>query len=228
MASAKAAKKKTKSVKPASKKAQPKKAAAKPKLVQKLAKAASALLSKGKKPAPVPAPVPVKKGKAAAPVSGETKGKGKKGNAASVQKEVVGLLQSIRPSDSTRAALAKAGHSMDHAGNLICREIACESLGITGGYCRLHYIKNWKKIKRKEMILKERKLNRYIEELVAKYPDKYIEIIRQDLVTDSEFSKIIGELELDEGTEDFDSSGENIDNLIDNIKREIDDEGESF
>ena len=80
----------------------------------------------------------------------------------------------------------------------VCREVACENLATTGTYCRLHYIKNWKKIKRKELILKEGKLNRYIEELVAMYPDKYIEAIRQDLAHDKDFAKVITDLDLDE------------------------------
>ena len=56
-----------------------------------------------------------------------------------------------------------------------------------------------KKIKRKELILKEKKLNSYIEELVAKYPDKYIDAIRQDLANDKDFAKVIYDLDLDEG-----------------------------
>jgi hypothetical protein len=102
-----------------------------------------------------------------------------------------------------------------------CREVACESLATTSGYCRLHYIKNWKKIKRKELILKEGKLNQYIEELVAKYPDKYIEAIRMDLSSDKEFSKVVSDLELDEGVEDFNEEGESIENLIDSIRADV-------
>ena len=112
-----------------------------------------------------------------------------------------------------------------------CREVACESLATTSGYCRLHYIKNWKKIKRKELILKEGKLNQYIEELVAKYPDKYIEAIRMDLSSDKEFSKVVSDLELDEGVEDFNEEGESIENLIDSIRADVVDDdsgGESF
>jgi hypothetical protein len=111
-----------------------------------------------------------------------------------------------------------------------CREVACESLATTSGYCRLHYIKNWKKIKRKELILKEGKLNQYIEELVAKYPDKYIEAIRMDLSSDKEFSKVVSDLELDEGVEDFDAEGESIENLIDSVRADVvdDDGGDTF
>jgi hypothetical protein len=112
----------------------------------------------------------------------------------------------------------------------VCREVACEGLATSGGYCRLHYIKNWKKVKRKEVILREKKLNQYIEELVLKYPDKYIEAIRQDLANDKDFAKVIHDLDLDEGVEDFDveSSSDSMDSLIDTIKRDFEDEGDVF
>ncbi len=110
----------------------------------------------------------------------------------------------------------------------MCHEVACESLATTGGYCRLHYIKNWKKIQRKIIILKEGKLNQYIEELVAKYPDKYIEAIRQDLDDDKAFAKVIHDLDLDEGSDEFEGEGESLEAVIGDIKREFEDEGESF
>lgn len=114
----------------------------------------------------------------------------------------------------------------DRHGEAICRELGCESLSTSGGYCRLHYIKNWKKIKRKELIIKEGKLNRYIEELVSKYPDKYIEAIRQDLSSDKDFYTVIHDLELDESIDDFDADGESVDSLIDSIRRDLDDDGD--
>ena len=109
----------------------------------------------------------------------------------------------------------------------VCREVACEGLGTTGGYCRLHYIKNWKKVKRKEVILKEHKLNGYIEELVAKYPDKYIDAIRMDLESDKEFAKVISDLDLDESIDDFEGEGEG-DEVIEGIRREFDDDSDAF
>lgn len=108
----------------------------------------------------------------------------------------------------------------------MCRELACENAATTKGYCRLDYIKNWKKIKRKEMILKEGKLNQYIEELVGKYPDKYIDVIRQDLSTEVNFNKVIHDLELDESIDDLDYDGDSIDALIGGIKKEIEDFGD--
>jgi hypothetical protein len=152
-----------------------------------------------KKSAPAPVltkgKVPPTKPSAAAPVAAAilTKGKGK-------------ALPKAKGSKLTGAALAEHLEKM-------CRETGCENQSSTKGYCRLDYIKNWKKIKRKEMILKEGKLNQYIEELVNKYPEKYIDVIRQDLVTEVNFNKVIHDLELDESidekeAEDFGSDDE--------------------
>lgn len=122
------------------------------------------------------------------------------------------------------------GQSTSHSlsgDDAVCRDAACENLSTTGGYCRLHYIKNWKKIKRKEVILKEKKLNQYIEELVSKYPDKYLEAIRQDLSSDKDFAKVITDLDLDESLDDFDVDADS-EEIIDSIKREFDDESDAF
>ena len=110
----------------------------------------------------------------------------------------------------------------------VCREVACDGLSTTAGYCRLHYIKNWKKLKRKEVILKEKKLNQYIEELVLKYPEKYIEAIRIDLASEKEFAKVIRDLDLDESIDDFEGEGDAEDNIIDSIRRDFDEDTEGF
>src|SRR3954449_3423286 len=60
------------------------------------------------------------------------------------------------PTSKQLAALSKSpllskGLLDAATGETVCREIACEGLATSGGYCRLHYIKNWKKIKRKEV-----------------------------------------------------------------------------
>lgn len=112
------------------------------------------------------------------------------------------------------AAAIKAAEAI---GEKLCREPGCENYSTTKAYCRLHYIMNWKKIKRKEMILREGKLNQYIEELVSKYPDKYIEIIREDLSSETSFNKVIHDLELDESIDDLDYDGDSIDSLIGSI-----------
>ncbi|MEK6705997.1 MAG: hypothetical protein AABZ06_09425 [Bdellovibrionota bacterium] len=138
-----------------------------------------------------------------------------------------GNLGNLRRASGAVKASKQAALAADIA-ETVCREVACEGLATTAGYCRLHYIKNWKKIKRKELILKEKKLNQYIEELVSKYPDKYIDAIRQDLTNDKDFAKVIHDLDLDASMDDFDMEGEPADSIIDNIKRDFDDDGDGF
>ena len=55
---------------------------------------------------------------------------------------------------------------------------------------------------------------------------EYIEAIRQDLENDKDFAKVIYDLDLDESADDFEAEGENVEAIIDNIKREFEDEGE--
>jgi hypothetical protein len=127
--------------------------------------------------------------------------------------------KAAKPAKSGTSKASSQGHVHNER---MCRESGCENQATTKGYCRLDYIKNWKKIKRKEMILKEGKLNQYIEELVSKYPDKYIEVIRQDLSTEVNFTKVIHDLELDESIDDMEYDGDSIDSLIGSIRKEDD------
>jgi len=171
---------------------------------------------------------PAKAEKAAKTASKETSVPAKQaGKAASVGKGK-DFKKSV---GQARTALEKVSgpHRAISVSSAICREVACELMSTTGGYCRMHYIKNWKKIKRKELILKEKKLNHYIEELVSKYPDKYIEAIRVDLASEKDFAKVIADLEIDEALEDFEiETPENTDEgLLDNLKR-FDDDGDVF
>ncbi len=215
-----------------------------PKPAPKAAQKPAAKSAKGAKPAPKVAAKPSKSAmKAAAPAKkpmpaphkGEKKAE-KPAKQEKIQKAAAKVVPAGKPEvakvskTEAKASAAAARAAAKAAANeeVVCREVACENLATTGGYCRAHYIKNWKKIKRKEVILKEKKLNQYIEELVLKYPDKYIEAIRQDLANDKEFAKVIHDLDLDESVDDFDMDGDNVDSVIDSIKRDFEDEGEAF
>lgn len=221
--------------------------AAKPVKAAAKGKAPAAPVAKAKKAAapakPVAAKVVATKPQKAAPapkVAAPAKNHGKNGSAAVAVKAVAPLQvkgKGAQGKNSAAFAAAAAvqkmtsrlsGRSLEASTDAVCREVACEGLGTTAGYCRLHYIKNWRKIKRKEVILKEGKLNIYIEELVAKYPEKYLEAIRSDLTNDKEFAKVIHDLDLDESIDDFEGEGSDGDAVIDTIKREFDDDTETF
>lgn len=214
----------TSAAKPAAKPSKPVKLATK--ITQALfggkktaASATKASSAKGKAPAPV-AP-PAKAAVAAkAPVAGKApvkaapaKGKGRgRQKFAGVQTTLAGV------------ALFGTAHVESTGLETVCREVACEGLATSAGYCRMHYIKNWKKIRRKAVILQEGKLNQYIEELVAKYPDKYIEAILQDLSNDKDFAKVIYDLDLDESEDDFEAEGDDVEAVIDTVKRDFEED----
>ena len=94
-----------------------------------------------------------------------------------------------------------------------CVEKGCDNIRTTLSWCRLHYLKNWKGIQRKKEILAEGKLQEYIEELISKYPAKYVDAIMKDLGDDKDFYKVLNELnitnEFDFEEEDFEADSDN-------------------
>ncbi len=101
-----------------------------------------------------------------------------------------------------------------------CIEKGCDNIRTTQSYCRLHYLRNWKVIQKKRDILKEGKLQEYIEELISKYPIKYIEALMSDLSDDKEFYKVLNELNI---TSEFDFEEEDFENVADD-----DDDGDDI
>lgn len=96
--------------------------------------------------------------------------------------------------------------------NDMCVEKGCDNIHTTLSWCRLHYLKNWKAIQRKKEILGEGKLQEYIEELIGKYPAKYVDAILKDLGDDKDFYKVLNELsitnEFDFEEEDFEADSD--------------------
>jgi hypothetical protein len=86
----------------------------------------------------------------------------------------------------------------DAEGRRYCRSRDCDQIGIVDGYCRYHYLLFWKRIQVRKKILVDGKLDKYVEELTARYPDKFLEMIRRDLRTEKDFLAAIQELEIDE------------------------------
>jgi hypothetical protein len=90
----------------------------------------------------------------------------------------------------------------DAEGRRYCRVKDCDQISAVDSYCRYHYLLFWKNIQNRKKILSEGKLERYIEELTARYPDKYLEMLRKDLRSEKEFTAAIQELEIDESSVD--------------------------
>lgn len=86
----------------------------------------------------------------------------------------------------------------DAEGRRYCRARDCDQAAIVDAYCRYHYLLFWKRIQVRKKILADGKLERYVEELTSRYPDKFLEMIRRDLRTEKDFLGAIQELEIDE------------------------------
>jgi hypothetical protein len=61
----------------------------------------------------------------------------------------------------------------DAEGRRYCRVRDCDQVALVEGYCRFHYLALWKKIQIRRKILTDGKLERYVDELTSRYPDKF-------------------------------------------------------
>ncbi|MGZ3725550.1 MAG: hypothetical protein ACXWQQ_07105 [Pseudobdellovibrio sp.] len=86
----------------------------------------------------------------------------------------------------------------DSEGRRLCKVRDCDQVANVEEYCRYHYLLLWKKIQIRKHILNDGKLEKYVEDLTSRYPDKFLEVIRKDLKTEKDFLSVIQEMELDE------------------------------
>lgn len=90
----------------------------------------------------------------------------------------------------------------DADGRMYCRVKDCDQVAVVEGYCRYHYLLYWKSIQTRKKILAEGKLEKYIYDLTARYPDRFLELLYKDLRSEHEFISAIQELEIDENSND--------------------------
>lgn len=112
----------------------------------------------------------------------------------------------------------------DAEGRRYCRVRDCDQIAMVDSYCRFHYLLLWKKIQIRKKILADGKLERYVEELTARYPDKFLEVIRRDLRTEKDFLSAIQELEIDESSTENDFEDESS-NFIEEVRSASTDTG---
>ena len=86
----------------------------------------------------------------------------------------------------------------DSDGRRLCKVRDCDQVSTVDVYCRYHYLLLWKKIQTRKHILNDGKLEKYLEDLTSRYPDKFLEVIKKDLKTEKDFLSVIQEMELDE------------------------------
>ena len=86
----------------------------------------------------------------------------------------------------------------DSEGRRLCKVRDCDQVANVDEYCRHHYLLLWKKIQIRKHILNDGKLEKYVEDLTSRYPDKFLDVIKKDLKTEKDFLSVIQEMELDE------------------------------
>ncbi|MBL7684572.1 MAG: hypothetical protein JNK65_00865 [Deltaproteobacteria bacterium] len=103
----------------------------------------------------------------------------------------------------------------------ICKETGCVSEQTTDGFCRLHYLKNWKKIRKEKKEKSLRTLNRYIDNIIKSDPDHYVDKLKEKLNSplemESSGNTYFSHDEFDDVMKNL-GYKEDIDRLIDSIK----------
>ncbi|MCB0378083.1 MAG: hypothetical protein KDD33_06290 [Bdellovibrionales bacterium] len=102
-----------------------------------------------------------------------------------------------KPAAAKRIQIQRDVVLTDAEGRVLCRVRDCDQPSVVEAYCRYHYLLYWKKIQIRKKILSEGKLEKFIEELTSRYPNKYLELIKRDLSTEADFMHAIQELEID-------------------------------
>ncbi len=104
----------------------------------------------------------------------------------------------------------------------ICKEPDCQDAATTGGYCRLHYLKHWSRIRQAEKRAALRRLNRYIEYVCKQNPEDYVEAIKKDLRSPQFANYVDDNFADEEGAVLFDEAEdeEAIDRIIKKLKVE--------
>ncbi len=105
----------------------------------------------------------------------------------------------------------------------ICKEDDCKNQQTTLGYCRLHYLKNWRKIREKQKKKAAENLNKYVEHIMKKHPDSYVDAIKHDLSHASRFQRRADEFssedEFSHAMDDVDMNFE-VDKILSHLKVE--------
>lgn len=86
----------------------------------------------------------------------------------------------------------------DSEGRRLCKVRDCDQVANVEEHCRFHYLLLWKKIQIRKSILNDGKLEKYVDDLTSRYPDKFLDVIKKDLKTEKDFLAVIQEMELDE------------------------------
>lgn len=102
----------------------------------------------------------------------------------------------------------------------LCKVKGCRNPSTTMGHCRMHYLKNWKQIKEKQKKKAIENLNKYIDHIMRKNPDGYVEAIREDLKNHDQLNRKIDNFFFDDEFHDvMDELGmDDVDRIVNSLK----------
>lgn len=102
----------------------------------------------------------------------------------------------------------------------LCRQKGCNNSSTTSGFCRVHYLRNWKQIKEKQKKKALKNLNKYINHIMHKHPDGYMDVIREDLRNLDQFSRKAEHYFSEDDFHDImdELSADDVHSIIENIK----------
>lgn len=113
---------------------------------------------------------------------------------AAVKKAPISKKQPVAKKTTAKQAAVKPAASKKEK---LCLVQTCKKEGVSQGYCRLHYISNWRRIRLNEKIKAERRLNAYVDKIAKKYPKDYLEKIKETLEDEHKFKEMVTELDLE-------------------------------
>ncbi|TVQ80263.1 MAG: hypothetical protein EA369_02950 [Bradymonadales bacterium] len=86
-----------------------------------------------------------------------------------------GMTESVVSEDAVEPRIAKSNRIE------ICKFAGCFDMATVGGFCRLHYLASWKKMKSKEAKKKGKDLKSYLAELSTRFPEEFMEKLKSDI-----------------------------------------------
>jgi len=103
----------------------------------------------------------------------------------------------------------------------LCKETGCSNQQTTAGYCRLHYLKNWKRIRNEKQRKAAKNLNKYIENIVRSNPDRAVDSLKGNLRDEGTMERSMDEVFAGDSVREVMADlgyREDLDIMIDSIK----------
>lgn len=76
----------------------------------------------------------------------------------------------------------------------LCKGPGCNNQGTTGGFCRLCYLKNWKKIRSEKKKKAAKNLNKYIDNIMKTSKDRGAKSLRENLQSEVTFERSLDDM----------------------------------